>query len=67
MAEKKVTDIQKERQDKRQKTGWSEAEIKKRAEQERARYKRLAENEPDALDSGGDMSKILEESTDEEE
>lgn len=63
----KVIDLQKTRQDKRQKTGWTTAEIKKRAAQDRAAYKELTENEPDALASGGDMSKILEESDDDKE
>lgn len=60
----KVTDLKKVRQDKRQKTGWTTAEIKKRAAEERAKYKELAADEPDALASGGDMENILEESDD---
>ena len=67
MTDKNVADIQKARQDKRQKQGWSEAEIKQRAAQERAKYKKFSEDEPDALASGGDMSNILEESDDKEE
>lgn len=63
---KKVTDLKKAQQDKRQKTGWAMEEIKKIAAEERAEYKELAENEPDALASGGDMSKILEEEDDDE-
>ena len=63
----KVTDLQKARKCKRQKTGWTTEEIKKRAAEERAAYKGLAENEPDALASGGDMSNIWEEPDDDEE
>lgn len=63
---KKVTDLKKARQSKRAKTGWTIDEIKKRAAEERSAYKKLAENEPDALASGGDMSKILEEPDDDE-
>jgi len=63
---KKVTDLKKARQKKRDKTGWTLEEIKKRAAEERAAYKKLAEEEPDALASGGDMSKILEESDNDE-
>ena len=55
----KLTDLQKIRQDKRQKTGWTAEEIKTRAAQERARYKNLTNKEPDSLASGGDMSNIL--------
>ncbi len=64
---KKVADLKKARQVKRKKTGWTAAEIKKRAAEERAAYKKLVEKEPDALASGGDMSKILEECNDDEE
>ncbi len=63
----KLTDIQKARHDKRQKTGWTVEEIKKRAAQERARYKNLTKNEPDTLASGGDMSNIAKEKDDDEE
>lgn len=64
---KKIANLQKIRQAKRQKTGWTAAEIKKRAAQERAAFKKLTENEPDALASGGDMANILEEKNDDEE
>lgn len=63
----KITDLQKARQYKREKTGWTAKEIKKRAEEERTKYKKLAEKEPDALASGGDMTKILEEDDNEKE
>ncbi len=63
----KVTDIKKARQRKRQKTGWTTAEIQKRTVEERAAYKKLAQNEPDALASGGNMTKILDESDDDKE
>ena len=64
---KKLTDLQQARQNKRQKTGWTAEEIKKRAAEERAAYEKLAENEPDALASGGDMSNILEEPDNDED
>lgn len=59
-----LTDLQKARKKKREQTGWTIEEIKKRAAAERVRYKNLAEEEPDALASGGDMKKILEEDDD---
>ncbi|MGH1438981.1 MAG: hypothetical protein ACRBBR_02620 [Cellvibrionaceae bacterium] len=61
MTNKKITNLQIARQEKRDKTGWTLEEIKKRAEEERERYKNNDLEEPDALASGGDMSKILEE------
>ena len=63
----KITDLQKARRKKRDKAGWSIEEIKKRAEEERANYKKLTKEEPDALASGGDMTKIMEEEEEEEE
>lgn len=64
---KKIVDLQQARQAKRQKTGWTTAELKKCAAQERAAYKKLTKNEPDGLASGGDMTKILEEQNDDKE
>lgn len=58
---KKVTDLKKARQEKREKSGWSLEEIKKRAAEERAAYRRLAKDEPDALASGKGMSSTSEE------
>lgn len=65
---KKVSDLSKRRREKRQKTGWSDAEIKAALVRERETYKkqRLSEREPDNLVSG-DMQKINEESDDEKE
>jgi len=65
---KEITDITKKRRQKRQKTGWSEAEIKEALVRERELYKsqHLSEKEPDNLVSG-DMSKIHEETDDEKE
>lgn len=67
MTSHKISDLARARQDKRQKTGWTMAEIKKRAAEERAAYKQLAENEPDELASGRDMDNILKERDDDEE
>lgn len=66
MTNSKVTDLKTVRQEKRDKTGWTLEEIKKRAEAERERYKNNDLEEPDALASGGDMSKILEEDDNDE-
>lgn len=62
MPNKKIGDLKKARAEKRKKKGWTMAEIKLRAAQERMAYKKLAQKEPDALASGGDMSKTSEES-----
>ncbi len=63
---KEISDISKKRREKRQKTGWTEAEIKAAFVQERELYKKekLNEKEPDNLVSG-DMSKIHGELDDE--
>lgn len=63
---KEISDISKKRREKRQKTGWTEAETKAALVQERELYKKekLSEKEPDNLVSG-DMSKINEELDDE--
>ena len=65
---KEVSDLSKKRHEKRQKTGWSDAEIKAALVREREAYKkqRLSEKEPGDLVSG-DMSKIHEELDDEKE
>ncbi len=62
MTAKKVTDLQQERRKKRQKSGWSLAEIAERAAQERSLYKKLGHVEPENWAAGGDMKKILEDS-----
>ena len=54
----KVEDINKARQKKRDKNGWTEDEIKKSAEKELEEFKKIAEDEPDDLVSG-DMDKII--------
>lgn len=66
MPTKKIADLKKARQEKRKKKGWTMAEIKLRAAQERAAYKKLAQNEPDALASGGDMSETSKEPCDDD-
>lgn len=64
---KKVADIRKARKAKQKNAGCSVTKIKKRVDQERRLYKKLTNKEPDALASGGDMSKILEEPCDDDE
>ena len=54
----KVEDINKARQKKRDKNGWTEDEIKKNAEKELEELKKIAEDEPDDVVSG-DMDKII--------
>ena len=54
----KTSDLNKARQNKRQKTGWTSDEIKKNAENELEKFKKLSDNEPDDLVSG-DMNKII--------
>ena len=63
---KEISSISAKRREKRQKTGWSEVEIKAALIRERELYKgqNLSEKEPDDLVSG-DMSKIHEELDDE--
>lgn len=63
---KEINSISAKRREKRQKTGWSEVEIKAALIRERELYKgqNLSEKEPDDLVSG-DMSKIHEELDDE--
>ncbi len=65
---KEISDLSKKRREKRQKTGWSDAEIKAALVRERGIYKKqgLSEKEPDDLVLG-DMSKIHEELDDEKE
>ena len=64
----KITNISEKRRDKRQKTGWTEKEIKAALVREREQYKsqNITENEPDNLVSG-DMAKIHEEENNEKE
>ena len=64
---KKVVDLQEARQEKRDNSGWSIEEIRKRAAEEREAFKALAEKEPDSLASGGDMKNILKEEEHDEE
>lgn len=54
----KVSDIKKARRKKRDKTGWTMAEIKENARKELAEFKKTPKEEPDALASG-DMNKIF--------
>ncbi len=63
---KEISHINKKRREKRQKIGWTEAEIKAALVQERELYKkeRLSEKELDNIVSG-DMSKIHKELDDE--
>lgn len=61
MPSKKIGDLKKARAEKRKKKGWTMAEIKLRAAQERIAYKKLIPQEPHALASGGDLSKTSEE------
>ena len=56
----KVIDLKAERQRKRQKTGWSLAEIEKRIAERRAANNRASRNEPDELASGPDMKQFVE-------
>lgn len=63
---KKLADIKKARQERRQRTGWTLEEIRKRADEENEAYKALDASEPDNLVSGGDMKKILEEEENDE-
>ncbi len=62
-----MNDIEKARKKKRDANGWTLEEIKRKAQQERDAYKKLSECEPDALASGKDMKKILEEKDDEKD
>lgn len=55
-----MNDIEKARRKKRDSSGWTLEEIKKRALAERQAYEKLAQSEPDALASGKRMDKILE-------
>lgn len=55
-----MNDIEKARRKKRDSSGWTLEEIKKRALAERQVYEKLTESEPDALASGKCMDKILE-------
>lgn len=53
----KVSDLKKARRKKRNKTGWTMAEIKENARKELKEFKSTPRKEPDALASG-DMNKI---------
>ena len=52
---KQIRGLDKFRSDKQKKHDAMLSNIKRRAAQERAAYKKLAQDEPDALASGGDM------------
>lgn len=58
----RIADIEQIRREKRRKRGWTLEEIKKRAAEERERMRKEGSKEPDDFASGGDMSKINEES-----
>jgi hypothetical protein len=62
---KKVSDINKARQEKREKSGWTMEEIKKNAEKELEELKKISKNEPADLVSG-DMDKIIRGEDDEQ-
>jgi hypothetical protein len=63
----KINDIKEARRKKRGNNGWNIEEIKRTAQQERAARTKLSEQEPDALASGKDMKKILENSDNEKD
>ncbi len=63
---KKVSDINKARQKKREKSGWTMEEIKKNAEKELEEFKKISKNEPADLVSG-DMDKIIRGEDDDEQ
>ena len=54
----KITDINKVKQEKRKKSGWTMEEIKKNAEKELEEFNKISKDEPDNLVSG-DMDKII--------
>jgi hypothetical protein len=53
-----ISDINKARRKKRDKTGWTMEEIKENAKKELEEFKDISEDEPDDLVSG-DMDKII--------
>ena len=55
---KNISDINKARRKKRDKTGWTMEEIKENAEKELEDFKNISKDEPDDLMSG-DMDKII--------
>jgi hypothetical protein len=63
----KVVDLKAERQRRRQKTGWSLAEIEQRVAERRAANKRAGRAEPDELASGADMKQLAENPDDDQE
>lgn len=63
---KKVSDINKARQEKREKSGWTMEEIKKNAEKELEEFKKISKNKPVDLVSG-DMDKIIRGEDDDEQ
>lgn len=58
MMTKHVSDINKARQKKREKAGWTTKEIKEKARKELEEFKKVSKDEPDHLVSG-DMGKII--------
>lgn len=59
---KKVSDLTKAREEKREKTGWSLEEIKKKATEDFKKYRKISQDneEPEGFHSG-DMKKFIEE------
>jgi len=62
---KKVEDIKKAREKKRDKTGWTIDEIQENAEKEYEQHKHISKDEPEDLVSG-DMDKIIRGEDDDE-
>lgn len=59
------SDIDKARRKKRDRSGWTLEEVKKNAEEELKKYKKIADDEPSDLASG-DMDKIIRGEDDED-
>lgn len=63
----KVTNLQEARRAKRDKTGWTVAELKERAARRAATNRALEQHEPPNLASGKDMHTVASEQDDEDE
>ncbi|GAB2190656.1 hypothetical protein MAH1_22640 [Sessilibacter sp. MAH1] len=65
---KKVSDLAKAREDKREKTGWSLEEVKNKAACDFKKYRKISQesHEPDGFHSG-DMKKFLDGSDDDDQ
>ena len=63
----KVIDLQQERRRKRDRTGWTLAEIRERAAKRAAANRELEKDEPPNLASGKDMKSIADEIDDDDE